>query len=98
MKRSGALFMKILALEFSSQERSVAIFEKPPGGSSRLCGSALEKGGRSTNPFALVEQALQNARMEREEIDCIAVGLGPGSYTGIRSAIALAQGWQLARE
>ena len=27
----------------------------------------------------------------------IAVGLGPGSYTGIRAAIALAQGWQLAR-
>jgi tRNA threonylcarbamoyladenosine biosynthesis protein TsaB len=28
----------------------------------------------------------------------IAVGLGPGSYAGIRSAIALAQGWQLGRE
>ena len=27
----------------------------------------------------------------------IAVGLGPGSYTGIRAAIAVAQGWQLAR-
>ena len=27
----------------------------------------------------------------------IAVGLGPGSYTGIRAAIAMAQGWQLAR-
>src|SRR5205807_2063159 len=25
------------------------------------------------------------------------IGLGPGSYAGIRSAIALAQGWQLAR-
>ena len=27
----------------------------------------------------------------------IAVGLGPGSYTGIRVAISMAQGWQLAR-
>jgi tRNA threonylcarbamoyladenosine biosynthesis protein TsaB len=30
-------------------------------------------------------------------IAVIAVGLGPGSYTGIRAAISLAQGWQLAR-
>jgi len=36
--------------------------------------------------------ALKQAGLEREAIDCIAVGLGPGSYTGIRSAIALAQG------
>jgi tRNA threonylcarbamoyladenosine biosynthesis protein TsaB len=27
----------------------------------------------------------------------VAVGLGPGSYNGLRGAIALAQGWQLAR-
>jgi tRNA threonylcarbamoyl adenosine modification protein YeaZ len=45
----------------------------------------------------LVEEALRQARCEREEIETIAVGLGPGSYTGIRGAIALAQGWQLGR-
>lgn len=90
--------MKILAVEFSSEERSVAIVEKLPGEQSRLRGSALEKGGRSAHAFALIEQALQQAKTEREEIDCVVVGLGPGSYTGIRAAIALAQGWQLARE
>lgn len=35
--------------------------------------------------------------MEREQIECLVVGLGPGSYTGIRAAISIAQGWQLAR-
>jgi tRNA threonylcarbamoyl adenosine modification protein YeaZ len=35
--------------------------------------------------------------MEREQVECVAVGLGPGSYTGIRAAISVAQGWQLAR-
>jgi len=44
----------------------------------------------------LMEQALAAAKIEREQVDCLAVGLGPGSYTGIRGAIALAQGWQLA--
>jgi len=43
----------------------------------------------------MVEEALKRAGLEREQIECVAVGLGPGSYTGVRVAIALAQGWQL---
>jgi tRNA threonylcarbamoyladenosine biosynthesis protein TsaB len=84
--------MKILAIEFSSEQRSVAI---DVGG--RLCGRAAETGGRTARAFKLIEQALGDANLEREEIECVAVGLGPGSYTGIRSAISLAQGWQIAR-
>jgi tRNA threonylcarbamoyl adenosine modification protein YeaZ len=45
----------------------------------------------------MTEQALQQTGLQREQIECIAVGLGPGSYTGIRAAISLGQGWQLAR-
>ena len=52
---------------------------------------------RQVGALGLVEQALREAALEREQIDCIAIGLGPGSYTGIRCAIALAQGWQIAR-
>jgi tRNA threonylcarbamoyladenosine biosynthesis protein TsaB len=40
---------------------------------------------------------LAEANCRREEIGALAVGLGPGSYNGIRGAIALAQGWQLGR-
>ena len=46
----------------------------------------------------LIEQALQQAQIGREEIQRLGIGIGPGSYTGIRSAIAVAQGWQLARD
>ena len=45
----------------------------------------------------MIETALHEAGLEREQIDVIAVGLGPGSYTGIRVALSIAQGWQLAR-
>ena len=83
--------MTILAIEFSSDQRSVAVFD---GG--RVCGAASEIGGRSVKALGLVESALRAAKLEREQIECIAVGLGPGSYTGIRAAIALAQGWELA--
>ena len=85
--------MTILALEFSSPQRSVAVL-RPDG----VAHEAVEAGGRSTAAFSIIERALAAARLEREEIEVIAVGLGPGSYTGIRAAIAIAQGWQLARE
>jgi tRNA threonylcarbamoyladenosine biosynthesis protein TsaB len=84
--------MKILALEFSSAERSAAV-----SNNGRVSNEVVETGGREMRPFALIEEALREAGAEREQVDCIAVGIGPGSYTGIRAAISLAQGWQLAR-
>ena len=83
--------MKILAVEFSTNQRSVAVLE-----GESLRATAMEVAARETRAFALIEQALTDARLEREQIECLAVGLGPGSYTGIRVAIAVAQGWQLA--
>jgi tRNA threonylcarbamoyl adenosine modification protein YeaZ len=83
--------MKLLAFEFSSRHRSVAVLSTGSGGTT--CFEAVETGG--TGPLHMVEQALRNAGFEREQIECIAIGLGPGSYTGIRAAIALAQGWEL---
>jgi tRNA threonylcarbamoyl adenosine modification protein YeaZ len=88
--------MKILALEFSSPERSVAIVQRSVAGLVRA--EVVERGGRETRALGMIEEALRLAQLEREQIECIAVGLGPGSYNGIRAAIALAQGWQLARE
>ena len=61
-----------------------------------VMGHATQCGSRSTAAFSLIEQALLAAQLEREQIECVAVGLGPGSYTGIRVAISVAQGWQLA--
>ena len=91
--------MKILALEFSSAQRSVAVVQA--GGSAphapEAAAEVVETGARSTNALGLVEDALRAAQLDRAQVECLAIGLGPGSYTGIRSAIALAQGWQLAR-
>jgi tRNA threonylcarbamoyladenosine biosynthesis protein TsaB len=86
--------MTILALEFSSPQRSVAVLRTD---GTAIAAEVVETGGRGTNAFRMIEQALAGAKIEREQIDVLAVGLGPGSYTGIRAAISLAQGWQLAR-
>lgn len=87
--------MKILAVEFSSTQRSVAVVESDGGASTRLLGRVVELAVH--RPLGLVEEALRLAGCEREDIGTLAIGLGPGSYTGIRGAIALAQGWQLGR-
>jgi tRNA threonylcarbamoyladenosine biosynthesis protein TsaB len=102
--------MTILALEFSSSQRSVAVVctgntevaaevvetgadfrpsQKNVGVSSRQAGG--------TRALGMIEAVLREVGLEREQIDVIAVGLGPGSYTGIRAALSIAQGWQLAR-
>ena len=89
--------MRILAVEFSSEKRSVAIADAAGREPAHILGAAEDVGGRSVKALTMVELALTQAGVDRAEIECIAVGLGPGSYAGIRAAISLAQGWQLAR-
>ncbi len=111
--------MKILALEFSSSERSVAVVHdawhgSPAQGDSisaqgfastvkkasrdavQSISEVIETGSLGANAIGMIETVLRQAQIEREQIECLAVGLGPGSYNGIRLAIAVAQGWQLA--
>lgn len=84
--------MKILALELSSEVRSVAVLDANTG----VAASARETGGKSAHTLGLVEQVLREAGLEREAVECLAIGIGPGSYTGIRLGISFAQGWSVA--
>ncbi|MEI7729233.1 MAG: tRNA (adenosine(37)-N6)-threonylcarbamoyltransferase complex dimerization subunit type 1 TsaB [Verrucomicrobiota bacterium] len=84
--------MKILALELSSDVRSVAVLDANTGAAA----SARETGGKSAHTLGLVEQVLREAGFEREAVECVAIGIGPGSYTGIRLGISFAQGWSIA--
>ena len=88
--------MKILALEFSSRKRSVVVGELKPGLPAEILGAAEQETGLATQPLDLIERALAFGGVSRAEIRQIVIGLGPGSYTGIRLAISIAQGWQLA--
>jgi len=84
--------MRILALEFSSTRRSVAAIA--PGCEPVEAVAASAK--RNTQAFALITDVLKKVHWDRHDIECIAVGLGPGSYTGVRVGISIAQGWQIA--
>ncbi len=108
--------MKILALEFSSEQRSVAALESGQRAAAAAAansilaertrelavttpprGYASQAGPHGLKALGLIEAVLREAQWEREQVEGLAIGLGPGSYTGIRAAIAAAQGWQLAR-
>ena len=88
--------MNRLAFEFSSTHRSVAVATTDAAGIARVLATESESGGRAISALGMVERALRVAQIEREQIDGLAVALGPGSNMGVRISISLAQGWQLA--
>jgi len=83
--------MNLLALEFSSDRRSAAVASH-----GIVLAEVHVLGVRTTSAPDLIAGALQNAGLQPSQIDRLAVGIGPGSYTGIRRAIATLQGWHLA--
>lgn len=81
-----------LLIDGSSPVRTVALAR----GVEVLASTTL-KGGRASPWFEAIDTLLRDASLGREAIARLAVCLGPGSYTGIRATLALAQGWHLAR-
>lgn len=87
--------MKVLAFDLSSELRSVALTEWT-GGEARLIAHTADANFRTKTIAVMVDELLREAQLAPKEIEGIALGLGPGSYTGIRISLAFAQGWQLA--
>src|SRR5262245_23953927 len=52
-------------------------------------------GGNAERLFPLVEQVLDEAKLQMSEVDRIAVTLGPGTFTGVRVGVAAARGLSL---
>jgi tRNA threonylcarbamoyladenosine biosynthesis protein TsaB len=81
--------MIILGIETSSKIASVAVCD----GTNALY-AVQQNAGRthSTILQPLIEETIRNAGVKFSDLDGIAVGVGPGSYTGIRIGIAAAKG------
>jgi tRNA threonylcarbamoyl adenosine modification protein YeaZ len=86
---------RILALDASGAQASVGIVEE----SHLLAHRQSQAGSGLTDRLVLMlADTLNEAAIDPQSIDAIAVIIGPGSFTGIRAAIALAHGFgQTAR-
>lgn len=80
--------MKILALETATEACSVAVwvddevierYELAPRRHARLI-------------LPMVDAVLADTGIQRRQLDALAVGRGPGSFTGLRIAVSVAQG------
>ena len=80
--------MNLLGLETSSTVGSVAV-ETPRGVLVREIATPREQ---TAQILALIDELLREAGIGLPDLDGIAFGRGPGSFTGLRVSVAVAQG------
>ncbi len=89
--------MKILAFDTSSETLSVAVAD----GERVLWSEELTSIARHSDSLApRIEHALGQARLQPRSLDLIAVGVGPGSFTGLRIGLVTAKmlAWALQKK
>lgn len=90
--------MSVLGIDTATPATAVAVLAGERTYERREDPAPGERPAHARTLLALVEQALADAGGGWEGIERIAVGLGPGSFTGIRVGIAIARALALARE
>lgn len=81
--------MRALAIETSAEVASLALFED-----GQIVGALehYEPERHAERIFGLLEQLFAQAPFGKEALDCLILGVGPGSFTGVRVGLALGQG------
>ncbi len=89
--------MRVLALETSSLRGSVALVEGASFEDAEVRGFAChaEPNRHAERIWGLVDEAFSQAAWTKDQVERIAVGVGPGAFTGIRVGLSLAQGLML---
>ncbi len=80
--------LRLLAIDTSTSQMSVAV-----GDGTRVWEHSGEGGAQASSALIpTVQSLLREAGLALADLDAIAFGRGPGSFTGLRTACAVAQG------
>ncbi len=84
--------MKLLCIDTATENCSVALLNED---------SIVSKSQRTTHQHAemllpMIDELLSESRVKKEELTGLVLGVGPGSFTGVRVAASCVQGLALA--
>jgi len=80
--------MKLLAIDTSTLVASAAVVD----GATVLSQRQSDVSSHSDNLLVIIDEVLAEAGVKLAELDAIAIGLGPGSFTGLRIGMSSAKG------
>lgn len=84
--------LHLLALDASSSACSVALLRRDGGASECLTRHEVTPRAHTRRLMPMVDELLGEAQISPANLDAIAFGQGPGSFTGLRIAAGAAQG------
>jgi tRNA threonylcarbamoyladenosine biosynthesis protein TsaB len=87
----------LLALDLSADFASVALYCSGQGEGGWFSEDAPGGAASSANLLPAAERVLSRAGISISEVEAVAFGAGPGAFTGVRTAAAVAQGLAVAR-
>lgn len=83
--------MKILGIDSATPIASVAVVDDT-GGTRVLAEAQSDTAGHRADLLVLIDQVCRTAGVAPTELDAVAIGAGPGSFTGLRIGMATAKG------